>query len=58
MTSILVVYSSLNGENSKSTELADYYLQSLESKEVSVTKVDVAELALAHLTGASMDDRR
>ena len=54
MTSILVVYSSLNGENSKSTELADYYLQSLESKEVSVTKVDVAELALAHLTGEEM----
>ena len=45
MTSILVVYSSLNGENSKSTELADYYLQSREGSETSVTKVDVAELA-------------
>ena len=51
MTSILVVYSSLNGANSKSTELADYYLKSLESKEISVKKVDVAKLALAHLTG-------
>ena len=54
MTSILVVYSSLNGENSKSTELADYYLQSREGSETSVTKVDVAELALAHLTGEEM----
>ncbi|MDO6569142.1 NAD(P)H-dependent oxidoreductase [Alteromonas sp. 1_MG-2023] len=54
MTSILVVYSSLNGENSKSTELADYYLQSLEGKGVSITKVDVAELALPHLTGEEM----
>lgn len=54
MTSILVVYSSLNGQNSKSTELADYYLQSLEGSETSVTKVDVAKLALAHLTGEEM----
>ena len=54
MTSILVVYSSLNGQNSKSTELADYYLQSLESNEITVTKVDVAELALPHLTGEEM----
>ncbi|CAD5276491.1 FMN-dependent NADH-azoreductase [Alteromonas sp. 38] len=54
MTSILVVYSSLNGENSQSTELADFYLQSLEGSEISVTKVDVAKLALAHLTSEEM----
>lgn len=54
MTSILVVYSSLNGDNSKSTELANYYLGSLEGRGASVTKVDVAELALTHLSGEEM----
>lgn len=55
MTSILALYSSLNGEQGHSTTLANRYLASRKANDkVSITKVDVAQLALPHLTGEEM----
>jgi len=55
MTSILAIFSSLNGEKGNSTILANDYLASRSAAEaVTITKLDVAELALEHLTGEEM----
>jgi len=55
MPSVLAVYSSLNGEQGHSTVLANRYIDSRKSNEdVVVTKVDVAQLALPHLTSEEM----
>ncbi|WP_375277883.1 FMN-dependent NADH-azoreductase [Alteromonas australica] len=55
MKKVLAVFSSLNGENGNSTTLARDYLNKLTaSDQASVTTLDVADLALPHLTQAEM----
>ena len=55
MKKVLAVFSSLNGESGISTTLARDYLNKLTaSDQASVTTLDVADLALPHLTQAEM----
>ena len=55
MKKVLAVFSSLNGESGNSTTLARDYLNKLTaSDQASVTTLDVADLALPHLTQAEM----
>ena len=55
MKKVLAVFSSLNGESGHSTTLARDYLNRLTaSDQASVTTLDVADLALPHLTQAEM----
>lgn len=55
MKNVLVIKTSLQGENSQSNKLANLFVEQLSAKsEVSVVKRDLATDALPHLTGAEM----
>ncbi|BFT30484.1 NAD(P)H-dependent oxidoreductase [Alteromonas sp. D210916BOD_24] len=55
MKSVLAIFSSLNGNQGNSSKLANEYLDKIESNgAVNVQRVDVASLALPHLTGEEM----
>ncbi len=55
MKSVLAIFSSLHGVQGNSSQLANEYLDNLaKQSEVQITRVDLTELALPHLTGEEM----
>lgn len=55
MKSVLAIFSSLSDEQGNSSKIANEYLSKIESDDsVRINRVDVASLALPHLTGAEM----
>ena len=54
MKKVLALFSSLNGSNGNSSKLADDYLSRIEGDDVSVNRIEVASLALPHLSGEEM----
>ena len=55
MKTVLAIFSSLNGTEGNSSKLANEYLLKIENDDsVRINRVDVASLALPHLTGEEM----
>lgn len=55
MKKVLAIFSSLNGSQGNSSKLANEYLSKIENDgSVHINRVDVASLALPHLTGEEM----
>ncbi|WP_394224018.1 FMN-dependent NADH-azoreductase [Alteromonas gracilis] len=55
MKTVLAIFSSLNGDQGNSSKIANEYLSTIENNEaVRIKRVDVASLALDHLTNEEM----